>query len=91
MLEFRLLQLILLTLSGSPPTPDLKLVLKDPVLASSMHLPGGKEPMVSMNVLKSQFGDQSAAGGAIYGLVGKGVLRIDRRGSEGPMVGFRGS
>lgn len=26
---------------------------------------------------------------AIYALVGKAVLRIDRRGKEGPMLGFR--
>lgn len=55
--------------------------------------------MISMKVLKSllaAFGnergwkDGDALGTtAIYSLVGKTVLRIDRRGKEGPLVGIR--
>lgn len=54
--------------------------------------------MVSMNALKQWLGRFAKARGwpeemsttAIYGLVSKTVLRIDRRGREGPMLGFKG-
>lgn len=58
---------------------------------------GRKDPMVSMNGLKAWVGAFARARGwgeegattAVYGLVSKAVLRIDRRGREGPMLGFR--
>lgn len=56
-----------------------------------------EEPMVSMNKLKVWLGAYAKERGwaedmattAIYSLVAKTVLRIDRRGKEGPMLGFR--
>ncbi|KAM0787394.1 hypothetical protein ACM66B_003479 [Microbotryomycetes sp. NB124-2] len=66
-------------------------------LPTSPRAPGQKDPMVSMNALKAwlaHFAQTKGLGGdmgttAIYALVSKNVLRIDRRGKEGPMVGFR--
>ncbi|KDE05179.1 hypothetical protein MVLG_04421 [Microbotryum lychnidis-dioicae p1A1 Lamole] len=59
--------------------------------------PGKKEPMISMNALKLHLSDFAKARGwaedlvtpTIYSLVSKQVLRIDRRGKEGPMLGFK--
>jgi hypothetical protein len=53
--------------------------------------------MVSMNALKTRltkFAEGRGLAGdlgttAVYALVSKNILRIDRRGKEGPMVGFR--
>lgn len=69
----------------------------DQVSAWSGARRGGKDPMVSMTALKTrltQFAQQRGLAGdlgttAIYALVSKTILRIDRRGKEGPMVGFR--
>ncbi|KAK4049033.1 hypothetical protein OIV83_004394 [Microbotryomycetes sp. JL201] len=63
----------------------------------SARTPGKKDPMVSMNLLKAWLAHFARSKGlgedmgttAIYALVSKNVLRIDRRGKEGPMVGFR--
>ncbi|SCZ93155.1 BZ3500_MvSof-1268-A1-R1_Chr6-2g08495 [Microbotryum saponariae] len=59
--------------------------------------PGKKDPMISMNALKLHLSDFAKARGwaedlvtpTIYSLVSKQVLRIDRRGKEGPMLGFK--
>ena len=56
-----------------------------------------EEPMISMNAVKARLGTYAKERGwkedmgttAIYSLVSKTVLRIDRRGKEGPMLGFR--
>lgn len=83
--------------------PELTITLKEPVLASSLGgsptLPqrGKKDPLVSMLALKAHLGefakergwDESGGTTAIYGLVSKGVVRIDRRGREGGLVGLR--
>lgn len=74
--------------------------MRDPVLASSlgaMTTSRKEEPMVSMNKIKLWLGAYARERGwgdemattAIYSLVAKTVLRIDRRGKEGPMLGFR--
>jgi len=68
-----------------------------PSVSSPRSELGRKDPMVSMNALKAWLGSfakargwgEEAATAAIYGLVSKTVLRIDRRGREGPMLGFR--
>lgn len=68
-----------------------------PTGPSSPGRAGKKDPMVSMNSLKAWLAHFAKGKGlsedmgttAIYALVSKTVLRIDRRGKEGPMVGFR--
>lgn len=62
-----------------------------------MGKPRKEEAMVSMNVIKSWLGlfakergwQEDMGTAAIYSMVSKTVLRIDRRGKEGPMLGFR--
>lgn len=58
-----------------------------------------KEPMVNMTLLKSLLvkfteergwkGGDGMSTSAVYGLVSKTVLRIERRGREGALVGFK--
>lgn len=53
--------------------------------------------MVSMNGVKAWLGAYAKERGwgedmgttAVYALVSKAVVRIDRRGKEGPMLGFK--
>lgn len=85
--------------------PPLSVTLRDAVLPSSLltegdskYRKGDKDPMVSMNALKAHlaafavqrgWGADEMGTTAIYSLVSQTVLRIDRRGKEGPMLGFK--
>ena len=86
-------------------SPPLSVTLRDAVLPSSLltegdskYRKGDKDPMVSMNALKAHlaafavqrgWGADEMGTTAIYSLVSQTVLRIDRRGKEGPMLGFK--
>ncbi|GJN88984.1 hypothetical protein Rhopal_001955-T1 [Rhodotorula paludigena] len=81
--------------------PPLTIILRDSVLAAAASSPsrpaGGKTPHLSMAALKAHLGAFARAKGwteemgttAVYALVGKSTVKIDRRGREGAAVGFK--
>ncbi|GAA5881884.1 hypothetical protein JCM16303_003448 [Sporobolomyces ruberrimus] len=105
LVEFKLLNLLLTVISrSSPPTlppslPSLPIIFRDPPADSSTSpsSPTSKTPCLSMTGLKAHLGAYAVGKGwtegmgttAIYALISKQVTRIDRRGKEGPAVGFK--
>ena len=87
--EYHLLSLYLSVLLSLPTitTCPLELTFRDSAFGGPTAAP---EAMLHMNVLKSVLGDSAKRNGwsedlgtkAIYGLVAKRILRIDRRGRE---------
>ncbi|GAA5834766.1 hypothetical protein JCM11251_003658 [Rhodosporidiobolus azoricus] len=99
--EAQLLLVLLCTLSGTslPPSsaislPALSIILRDPLPTGSSS---SKTPCLSMSGLKAHLGAFAKEKGwteemgttAVYALVSKGCVRIDRRGREGAAVGIR--
>ncbi|GAA6027761.1 hypothetical protein JCM8097_008021 [Rhodosporidiobolus ruineniae] len=103
--EAQLLLLTLSTLSSSPVPPSspflgstnlpaLNIILRDPLPTGASQ---DKTPCLSMAALKAHLGAFAKAKGwteemgttAVYALVSKGLMRIDRRGREGAAVGIR--
>jgi hypothetical protein len=91
-LEAKLLQLFLLSLPPAPSSPPPLIVTKRP----SPLEPDQLQPFVSLAQVKQVLGDEARARGwggeevgakAIYGLVGKRCLKIDRRQKEAA-IGF---
>ncbi|GAA6013530.1 hypothetical protein JCM11491_006111 [Sporobolomyces phaffii] len=105
LVEFKLLHLLLsIVSSANPPTlppslPALPIIFRDPPADSSTSPSARltKTPCLSMNALKAHLGAFAVERGwtegmgttAIYALISKQVARIDRRGKEGAVVGFK--
>ncbi|GAA6024230.1 hypothetical protein JCM10207_006965 [Rhodosporidiobolus poonsookiae] len=96
LVESYLVLTLFCSLCPSLPSPPaaLPVILRDPLLTG---LSKSKTPCVSMALLKKAVGAWAVEQGwtdemgttAVYALVSKGVVRIDRRGREGAAVGIR--
>ncbi|GAA6064093.1 hypothetical protein JCM10212_004164, partial [Sporobolomyces blumeae] len=107
LVEFKLLHLLLSTLSSPDPLPHpaslphLPIIFRDPPADSTAtESPSSaltKTPCLSMNGLKAHVTAFATERGwtegmgttAIYSLISRQVARIDRRGREGAVVGFK--
>ncbi|GAA5968883.1 hypothetical protein JCM11641_000766 [Rhodosporidiobolus odoratus] len=99
LLESHLLILLLSSLAPSPSSSSstslpLPLIFRSPLATG---LSTQKTPCVSMTLVKTRLGEFAREKGwteemgttAVYALVSKGIVRIDRRGKEGAAVGIR--